>query len=183
MRSARPWSNVLNATGATTSDHYDGNNLTLEVVKDGLNHILSSSSFTYDQGGEQTQEVDGGVLLTTASSYDGGQMTLQVVTGVGGAVSRESFGYDDAGSLTLTNAVDGLPDGLSINASTGLISGTVSNGDALAGPYPVAVTASPVTWPDELMAKPCEIGLLAPGKTPRSVPGSLMRPVAVVRYA
>ena len=85
--------------GATTSDSYDGGDLTLEVVTDGDGNTLSSTSFTYDAGGEETSETDGG-LLTTANSYDGGNLTLQVVTGAGGEVSRQSFSYDDAGSLT-----------------------------------------------------------------------------------
>jgi hypothetical protein len=49
----------------------------------------------------------------------------------------------DAGSLALTYSASGLPAGLSINAGTGLISGTVSSGDALNGPsYIVTLTAS-----------------------------------------
>jgi hypothetical protein len=43
---------------------------------------------------------------------------------------------------TLSYSAVGLPDGLSINSSTGLIAGTVAAGAALGGPYAVTVTAS-----------------------------------------
>src|SRR5436305_8654112 len=52
----------------------------------------------------------------------------------------------DAGSLSLSYSATGLPGGLSINASTGLISGTVSSGDALQGPAVVTVTATDGTY-------------------------------------
>ena len=50
----------------------------------------------------------------------------------------------DSGAMTYS--ATGLPTGLSINASTGLISGTVATGDSSDGPYSVNVTASDGTY-------------------------------------
>jgi hypothetical protein len=52
----------------------------------------------------------------------------------------------DAGGLTLTWSADSLPDGLSIDASSGLISGTIATGAAGNGPFEVTVTASDGTY-------------------------------------
>jgi hypothetical protein len=46
----------------------------------------------------------------------------------------------------LTYTATGLPAGLGINSSTGLISGTFATGDAAHGPYVVTVTASDGTY-------------------------------------
>jgi len=48
----------------------------------------------------------------------------------------------DANNSTLTYQASGLPDGLSIDSSTGLISGTIASGDAANGPYFVTITAA-----------------------------------------
>ncbi len=47
---------------------------------------------------------------------------------------------------TVAYSADGLPSGLSINSTTGLISGTVASGDSSGGPYAVTVTASDGTY-------------------------------------
>jgi hypothetical protein len=60
---------------------------------------------------------------------------------VGTAVSRQISAADSASGQTLTYAATGLPAGLSINASTGLISGTPTTAAA----YSVAVTATDTT--------------------------------------
>ncbi len=59
----------------------------------------------------------------------------------GQAVSLQVQGSDSAGG-TLAYSATGLPPDLSINASTGLISGTLPAGAAAAGPYTVTVTAA-----------------------------------------
>ncbi len=57
-----------------------------------------------------------------------------------------AFTATAASGLTLTYGAANLPDGLSINTSTGTISGTVAAGDAAAGPYGVTATAGDGTY-------------------------------------
>jgi hypothetical protein len=57
----------------------------------------------------------------------------------GATVSLSAAASDDDGDV-LTYAASGLPGGLSIDGSTGLISGTVAAGAAAGSPYAVAVT-------------------------------------------
>jgi Bacterial Ig domain/Putative Ig domain len=63
----------------------------------------------------------------------------------GDSVSLALTGQD-LSSGTLTYSAGGLPGGLSINASTGVISGTLSSGDASGTPYAVTVTAGDGTY-------------------------------------
>ena len=46
----------------------------------------------------------------------------------------------------MTYSETGLPSGLSINSSTGAITGTVATGDAANGPYTVDVTVTDGTY-------------------------------------
>jgi len=116
-----------------------------------------------------------GVISGTVAAWDAaeGPYTVTVAAGNGTAADSTTFNWTinplasmtavadqsnaegDAVSLgvtaseagaTLTYSADGLPDGLSINSSTGLISGTVATGDAIDGPYVVVVTASDGTY-------------------------------------
>jgi hypothetical protein len=59
----------------------------------------------------------------------------------GDVVSLPITAYD-AGGLTLTYSATGLPSGLSINTSTGVISGTLSSTADTGSPYSTTVTAS-----------------------------------------
>jgi hypothetical protein len=59
----------------------------------------------------------------------------------GNAVSLQLAASDSA-HLALTYGASGLPGGLSLNTTTGLISGTVATGDATNSPYAVTVTAT-----------------------------------------
>ena len=74
------------------------------------------------------------------------------ITNPGGQTNNESdtislsISASDGSSGTLHYAAGGLPAGLKINTSTGVISGTVAIGDAAAGPYGVTVTASDNTY-------------------------------------
>jgi hypothetical protein len=47
-----------------------------------------------------------------------------------------------SGDSGLTYGASGLPSGLSVNSSTGLISGTIASGDAANGPYIVTISAT-----------------------------------------
>jgi hypothetical protein len=59
----------------------------------------------------------------------------------GAAISLSAHATDPDGD-PLTYAASGLPTGLSINPSTGLVSGTISTGAATGSPYPVSITVS-----------------------------------------
>ena len=56
------------------------------------------------------------------------------------------YAMDRIGGATLTYSVSGLPAGLSINASTGLISGTIAVGDADTMPYMPTITVGDGTY-------------------------------------
>lgn len=58
----------------------------------------------------------------------------------GDTVSLQLQGTTSSG--TLSYSVSGLPSGLSLDTTTGLISGTIAAGDAANGPYTVDVSAS-----------------------------------------
>ena len=73
-----------------------------------------------------------------------GQATTNQTDSEGDAVSLDTgraFGDPNTGDV-LTYAASGLPAGLSIDPTTGLVTGTVSRGDNIAGPYAVVVTAT-----------------------------------------
>ncbi len=57
-----------------------------------------------------------------------------------------SLSASDSMNANLTYTADGLPSGLSINSTTGLISGTIAAGDSSGGPYAVTVAASDGTY-------------------------------------
>src|SRR5436190_2478821 len=59
----------------------------------------------------------------------------------GGTVSRSLFAIDSA-SHTLSYSATGLPSGLSINSSTGVISGTLGGSAHASSPYLVTITAA-----------------------------------------
>jgi len=63
----------------------------------------------------------------------------------GDSVSLQVSATDALGGA-LTYSADGLPSGLSMASSSGLITGTVSSGDAAAGPYYVTVIAADNTY-------------------------------------
>ncbi len=64
----------------------------------------------------------------------------------GGTVSLSLSATDSVSGSTLAYAAIGLPPGLKINSSTGVISGTVAIGTATLGTYTVLVTASDGTY-------------------------------------
>ncbi|MEU6665631.1 putative Ig domain-containing protein [Streptomyces sp. NPDC046727] len=85
-----------------------------------------------------------GTAAFTAGTSSGNTVTVtnpgNQSTTTGGSVSLQIHATDSAGA-TLTYSASGLPSGLSINSSTGLISGTAST----AGTYQVTVTAKDST--------------------------------------
>jgi uncharacterized repeat protein (TIGR01451 family) len=110
------------AAGTADSDSYD---VTLTAT-DGT--YSATQTFSWDVAPRITfadlsdrQNVEGATvsLQTSASSPDG---------------------------LALQYGADGLPDGLSIDSNTGLISGTLAPGTAVDGPYDVTVTATDGTY-------------------------------------
>jgi len=78
----------------------------------------------------------------------GSPISLEAVAGQthleGDTVSLQVTAAESGG--TLTYSATGLPAGLSIDASSGLISGTIATGDAAGGPYNVGVTVSDGTY-------------------------------------
>jgi hypothetical protein len=81
----------------------------------------------------------------------------------GDTVSLSASATDSLGG-TLTYSASGLPGGLTIDSTTGHITGTVSAGDAAAGPsYLVLVTASDGTYSSLLQFA---WGITNPGNTP-----------------
>ena len=72
---------------------------------------------------------------------------------VGDTVSLQ-IAATDASMGTLTYTASGLPDGLSISTSTGLISGTVSSGATAIGSFATTVTAGDGTSPFNMARRP-----------------------------
>jgi flagellar basal body rod protein FlgB len=87
--------------------------------------------------------------LTTSQTFNwfvsGNPVTLtspgDQTNSEGNSVSLQ-LSATDANNAALTYQASGLPSGLSINSTTGLISGTVSSGDSASGPYTVTVMAT-----------------------------------------
>jgi Putative Ig domain len=78
---------------------------------------------------------------STTFNWDVAPPTLTDRTDVEGATVSLQAPVDYA-NVSPTFAATGLPSGVSINAATGLISGTIGEGDGIAGPYAVSVTTT-----------------------------------------
>jgi len=79
-------------------------------------------------------------VVNTAPAFD-----LADQTNTEGDTVNLDVAATDADNDTLTYSATGLPDGLTIDASTGLISGTIATGAAAASPYTVTVTVDDAT--------------------------------------
>ena len=107
---------------------------------------LAAQPTTTVSGGAFTGTLPGRSLVTYQIPASGGGNTVTVTnpgsqsTTVGMAASLQ-VAASDSGGQTLTYSATGLPAGLAISSSTGLISGTPTT----AGTYTVAVTATDTT--------------------------------------
>ena len=93
---------------------------------------------------------DGSYYSTTTFEWDVNSLITITDPGdqantVGDTVSLQ-IDATDGGSGTMVYGASGLPAGLSINTSTGLISGTITSGATLIGSYSTTVTASDGTY-------------------------------------
>jgi hypothetical protein len=105
----------------------------------------TAGSFTATVTATDTTDASGSASFSWAVNNAGGSGTIVTVTSpgsqtgtVGTAVSLQISAADSASGQTLTYGAKGLPAGLSINSSTGLISGTPTT----AATYSVTVTAT-----------------------------------------
>ncbi len=125
----------------------------------GLPSGLSLNTTTGLISGTLTATASGSPYAVTVTASDGTYNTSQTfnwyvakdvvtVTNPGDQTNAEGntvslpVSASDANNSTLSYSATGLPGGLSINSTTGLISGTVATGDAASGPYAVTVTAT-----------------------------------------
>ncbi len=100
------------------------------TVTDGTNTGVDSFAWTISAAGAVVV-TDPGTQTTT----EGSSVSLTV-------------GKSYSGSGTVAYSAEGLPPGLAINPSTGVITGTVPAGDSLFGPYDVTVTITDGTATD-----------------------------------
>jgi hypothetical protein len=115
-----PTTGLISGTIANTASVTTPYNVTV-TASDGADSASTSfawnvSSFTLDNPGDQT-------------NLEGDPVVLQL-------------GVESNGNPTLTYSASGLPSGLAINPSTGLIAGTLADGASLTSPYSVTVSAS-----------------------------------------
>ncbi len=134
---------------------------TLSYSASGLPSGLSISSSTGLISGTISTGVSAGISTTTISVGDGTHTSVDTFTwalsGVspvvvtnpgtksnaeGASVSWSVSASDSVSGSALHYAASGLPAGLTINTSSGAITGTVASGDSLYGPYTVTVTAT-----------------------------------------
>ncbi len=134
---------------------------TLSYSALGLPSGLSISSSTGLISGTISTSISAGISTTTVTVGDGTNTSVDTFTwalsGVspvvvtnpgtksnaeGASVSWSVSASDSVSGSTLSYAASGLPAGLTINAGTGTITGTVASGDSLYGPYLVTVTAT-----------------------------------------
>jgi hypothetical protein len=97
---------------------------------------ITASDGTYTGSTSFTWTVNSAVTVTAPNN----QISTE------GDTPSLSISATDAASKTLTYQASGLPAGLSINTSTGAITGTINAGDVSSSPYTVTVTASDGTY-------------------------------------
>ncbi len=120
---------INSTTGAlsgtiNTGDAVDSPYQTTVTISEGANQV--SQSFTWIVSpANQVSIYNPGTL----NNVEGATVSYQVSAG-------------DTSVATLTYSANGLPSGLGISSSTGLISGTIDSGAASGGPYSVTVMAT-----------------------------------------
>jgi hypothetical protein len=164
----------VSLTGIADQTNTEGDTVSLSVSARGVGGTLSYTAGNLPPG--LSINTTTGVISGTvaAGAADGGPYSVTVAASNGSVSSSQSFTWTinprvnltppsdrgsvegntvslqvvatDSASQPLTYTAPGLPTGLGINASTGLISGTVSTGTASGGPYAVVVTASEGTY-------------------------------------
>lgn len=117
---------VISGTITPGDDSVNPYTVTVSAT-DGLN--TGSATFTWT--------VNAVVAVTAPSSQTNTE---------GDTVSNVAVTATDSKGNTLTYSAQDLPDGLSINTSTGIISGAIDAGDAASSPYTVTVTATDGTY-------------------------------------
>jgi len=102
--------------------------------------VVVANDGTYTASTEFTWNVNSPVTITTPDDQ---------TTNEGSSGSLSISASDSIGGSTLYYAAQGLPAGLVMSATTGAISGTVSVGDAVNGPYFVTIAANDGTYTAE----------------------------------
>ncbi len=157
--------NQSNSEGATVSLPLvasDTGSGTLTYAASGLPDGLTVSATGLISGSIMPAHQAYGPFVTTVTASDGSNSDSQTFTwtvsdpvtlsavsnqsNTEGAAVSLTLHATDATSGTLTYGDFGLPFGVSINATTGVISGSIAVGDAAAGPYQTTVTATDGTY-------------------------------------
>ncbi len=114
-----------------------------------INTSTGVISGTYTVGGSYQPTVTASDDTVSSSQSFAWNVTSPLTfTSPGDQANNESdsvaltFQATEAGNPTFTYGATGLPGGLTLNTTSGLVSGTASAGDALHSPYTTTVTAS-----------------------------------------
>jgi putative Ig domain-containing protein len=125
----------------------DGATLDLSVAGNGDKSDTITVRVTASDGSAASAPVTS-AEVTVANSPPAFNQDLVDRTDTEGDAVSLSAGANDPDGDALTYAASGLPVGLSINASTGLITGTIAAGAATSSPYNVALTVREGANPD-----------------------------------
>ena len=111
--------------------------IALDAAAEGPYEVtITASDGTYSANANFVWNVDSPIVITNPgdqTNYEGDTVSLSIIA-------------SDASSGTLSYSAEGLPDGLKINPTTGVITGTAAAGDAAEGPYSVTVTVADGTY-------------------------------------
>ncbi len=127
--SGLPWGVSINSSTGLISG----------TVNSGASASIGTVTLTVTDGTSTGKDVFSWTIYSTSSvsvTNPGTQTTSE------GSTVSLSISTSYSGSGTLSYSAEGLPPGLKINTSTGAITGTLSAGDSVFGPYTVTVTAT-----------------------------------------